>query len=950
MACVTISRETLFKLAGLATTAAVVGAVHQTGLEAKNIAGLLLDVAHAAFGHIGLEFVHDLANHFEGKSKSRDMHRLIGEAIARVMESSSERVPTGLSARWIKDAAESFRGEPWLNVELTGAEIVVTESKLAVYFSSGRGDIDSSEFLTLDEWIDLIENVVPSVTFEPKRGLAIGHARQALQYCAKELNEHFKSELMESAKHAWKKNDLAWPELLLQLLSTIIASESANTAHLHELRREIKALIETRDVGKEANPHDLPRRGLHGVPPAPHIIGRSEIIAGLLDAARRESPRVFGITGPPGVGKSALILKLCELLEDDYPTAQFYFDLKGDTTEPLTSMEIMVDVVRELNMTKQQALSEEVQQSLYIDELHDKRVLLLMDNARSVQQIQQLIPKGKCFLFVASRWKLDDLAHWELEDRAQKEIPLLDRADSVELLKRVASRLRREELDELDDLARLCGDLPLALRAVGCTLQKHVNLSLAEYRRRLHETEQRAVLDEIDPYLQRSTAAALQSSYELLGDQLQRCFRLLGVFPDIFDLAAAQAMWNNSREFARDSLDELVSYGLIEFGEDSSRLHDLVRVFARARMTPSEEDTVFRGHAQYYFGELVKAQQLYQEGGESRAKALKLLNGQKINFQAGQKWSAKQIHDNEAAKLCWRYAHDAPNCLQLLSDRGDQVRWLEDALRAARGLGDIEWEVWALRSLGWTLKGTGDYERAIECHAKCLDMAVASERRDWEIEALFGKALAHMGRPGEDDMAEELLHRRLKIPGNDQDGAALGALGEIYYRKENYELARDYSLRRLEIERQGGRPAGHALEVLGRAYHKLEDIDAAKSCHEECLRISREIDDIVCEHTALGNLGDLYFTEADYSRAYDYHTRRAEIARKIADKLGEALGLFGSARALHRLAKSVQEFGDAMRRGEEALGILESIKSGEASRVRDELQKWRLIDPINGIS
>jgi hypothetical protein len=144
---------------------------------------------------------------------------------------------------------------------------------------------------------------------------------------------------------------------------------------------------------------------------------------------------VFGITGLPGIGKSALIQRLCELLED-YPDAQLIYDLKGDTAEPLTTKQIMEDVVMRLNPRKQAALSEEAQQSLYLDELHGKRVLLLMDNARGTQQIRRLIPKGKCFLFVASRWKLDDLD--------QKEIPLLDRIDSIQLLKKVAPRPRLE--------------------------------------------------------------------------------------------------------------------------------------------------------------------------------------------------------------------------------------------------------------------------------------------------------------------------------------------------------------------------------------------------------------------------------------------------------------------------------------------------------------------------
>ena len=47
-----------------------------------------------------------------------------------------------------------------------------------------------------------------------------------------------------------------------------------------------------------------------------------------------------------GIGKTALALKLVELLKPRYPDAQFFLDLKGASKQPLTVAEVLAHVVR----------------------------------------------------------------------------------------------------------------------------------------------------------------------------------------------------------------------------------------------------------------------------------------------------------------------------------------------------------------------------------------------------------------------------------------------------------------------------------------------------------------------------------------------------------------------------------------------------------------------------
>ena len=172
------------------------------------------------------------------------------------------------------------------------------------------------------------------------------------------------------------------------------------------------------------------------------------------------------------MGKTALALKLAEQLKPDYPDAQFYLDLKG-VTQPLTPRDAMAHVVRAWHPTAQLPEKEEELAPLYRSVLDGKRALLLMDNARDAQQVAPLIPPAGCLLLVTSR------KHFTLPGLLEMNLDKLPPADARDLLLRIAPRLQTENTDQLDELARLCGYLPLALRAVASALQEKKNISPA---------------------------------------------------------------------------------------------------------------------------------------------------------------------------------------------------------------------------------------------------------------------------------------------------------------------------------------------------------------------------------------------------------------------------------------------------------------------------------------
>ena len=670
----------------------------------------------------------------------------------------------------------------------------------------------------------------------------------------------------------------------------------------------------------------------HQLPPPPgDFVGREEELEELRKAIEKGGATISGLTGQGGVGKTVLALNLAEEIAPQFPDAQIYLDLKGVSEKPLTAGDAMAHVIRAFHPDAKLPDKEDDLKPLYRSVLHEKRALLLMDNARDAGQVRPLIPPKGCALRVTSR------QHFALPGLHAKDLNVLPVDKSKELLLEIESRIG----GEAKAIAELCGYLPQALRLAGSALAERPDILPTEYVRRLGDEKQRLKL--LSP-----VEASISVSYGLLDAEMQKHWRMLGVFPDTFDTPAAAAVWGLEGEGegdeAKDTLSKLGQYSMLEWNEATKRyrLHDLMRDFARGRMEKDEGVVSARRHAEHYKDVLALADELYLKGGDSLIQGLALFDLERGNIEVGQAWGATYAADKpEAALLCSSYPNAGAYCLALRQHPHERIRWSEAALAAARRLNSRQDEQVHLGNLGVAYRQLGELHRAIEYFEQHLAIA-----REIDNKADEGNDLGNLGSGyallGETSRAIEYYEQALAIDREIGDrrgeGNTLGGLGIAYLQLGESRRAIEYYEQYLAIAREIGdrRGEGNALGNLGVAYKGLGEYRRAIEYHEQTLAIDREIGDRLGEGSSLGNLGTAYALLGETRRAIEYYGQSLTIKREMGDRRGEGNSLWNMGLALDQLGERKK----AIEHAEAALKIYEQIEDPNGEKVRRQIEEW----------
>jgi tetratricopeptide (TPR) repeat protein/transcriptional regulator with XRE-family HTH domain len=737
--------------------------------------------------------------------------------------------------------------------------------------------------------------------------------------------------------------------------------------------------------------------------------GRERELAELIGLAERDLPGrpprmppdgaggvgIYAIGGMAGVGKTAFAVHAAHLLAERFPAGQIFLPLHGHTPgqQPVDPGDALASLLLTIGVPASQVPpGREARIALWRDQLVSRRLLLVLDDAVSSEQVLPLLPgSGGSLVLVTSRRHLT-----ALEGATAISLDILPPGEAAALLVRLAARPGLSPDDAaVGDIVRLCGYLPLAIGMLARQLHHHPAWSLAGRAAELAAERDRLELMATENV---SVTAAFDLSYDDLAPDEQLLFRRLALHPGTeFDGYSAAALDGTDLPAARRRLEILYDqYLLAEVARGQYRMHDLLRQHARtlAHRLDKEDDRAgaISRLLDYYQHTATLAETLiarrsvpsFAAGTASAAVKFPALDGreQALAWARAERASLLACLDHAvAAGLHERVIALTTGVAGLLRHDGPWAEALTrhaTALRAARQVGDRSGQANVLADLGRFRVLTDDFAGAARDLDEALDIYrdtgnrlgqanVLNNRGDMRrligdypaaagdlTEALginrelgnqLGQAnvLTNLGimrrLTGDypaaiEDLAEALdLYRDLgDHPGQTMALSNLGmtrrATGD--FAGAARDLAEALSISRDASDRLD---LANALTYLGTVRRLTGDLAGAARDMEEGLGIYREIGNRSAEAEALNEAGTLYRIGGDLDRARRYHRQALELAREVGVAWDEAHALAGLGRCA--LADRPAEAADQLR---QALEIFARIGAAEAAEVAAELE------------
>jgi hypothetical protein len=308
----------------------------------------------------------------------------------------------------------------------------------------------------------------------------------------------------------------------------------------------------------------------------------AQLDALLESAAGGPAVVVAALLGGPGVGKTALAVHWAHRVGGHFPDGQLYVDLRGfDRDQPLSPSEAVGSLLGALGVPNVRVPRDlHAQAGLYRSLMHGRRVLVLLDNARDVEQVRPLLPGAPgSVVVVTSRHRLTGLI--AVEGAHPVSVGLLPPREARELM---ARRLGRErvvaEPAAVNEIIDRCAHLPLALALFASRATTGPGFPLTTWAKELRDAP--GALDAFngDPISNLRTSFSL--SYNALSTEAARLFRLFGCSPTTdLNPATAATMTNISERKARAAFDELTHAHLTtEHHLGRYQTHRLLRAYA----------------------------------------------------------------------------------------------------------------------------------------------------------------------------------------------------------------------------------------------------------------------------------------------------------------------------------------------------------------------------------
>jgi DNA-binding SARP family transcriptional activator len=630
-----------------------------------------------------------------------------------------------------------------------------------------------------------------------------------------------------------------------------------------------------------------------------NFIGRSGELLELtkvLNESGAETPGtvvISAIAGTAGIGKTALALNWAHQVADRFPDGQLHVNLRGfdPSSTPAAPEAAIRGFLDALGVAPQRIPPDpQAQAGLYRRLLADRRMLVVLDNARDEQQVRPLLPASPgSLVLVTSRSQLPGLA---VTDGARLiTLGVLSHAEAVQLLTaRIGHARAAAEADAVDRIATLCACLPLALAVAAARAAARPSFPLSALAAELRDgTGRMNALDAGDPAV--SVRAVFSWSYQQLTAEAARMFRLLGLHPgpDI-SVPAAASLTATEQSETRRLLGELTRLHLItEHVPGRYTFHDLLRAYAadQARACDSEperREAIGRALDHYLHGARHGAFTLTStfepvtlapprpgaapERPSGPRGVLAWFDAEHLALLAAVGLAAESGFDSHAWQLPWAMT-------PFMRKRGHWQEWAatqRTALDAATRLGDIAGQAVSRRLLATACDDLGDYGQALSYYTTSLELYRRLGDCCGEARAFAGLGMlaARQGRYRDAlgyDEQSLLLYRAA----GDKAGEVvmLYGIGWDHGLLGDFEQARAFCRQALTLNTEAGnRDVDAAIwDSLGYAEHHLGNLTEAAACYQRALDIIREFGDRWRESVTLTHVGDTRHAAGDLPRA-----------------------------------------------------------------------------------
>lgn len=764
--------------------------------------------------------------------------------------------------------------------------------------------------LVLDKHADLVGELRALVSAHPFRERLAGHLMVALYRCG------CQAEAFDT-----------YQQIRLRLSDELGVEPSAHLQDLYgSLLRQDSALESPRasQTASAVVPAGLPRS-------LPSFTGRSGELVSLTDAVDR-GVGIAVVSGPRGMGKTALAVHWAHSVRERFPDGQLYLNLRG--ANGLTAADALLVFLRAFGLSAEAVpVDPDTQLLLYRSLLDGRRVLLVLDDVAAPAQIEPLLPgSAGCFVLITSQSRLGSLT--ALHDAHQIPLGPLPERDSLQLLEQMLGRARTSgDPHAVRELAQRCGHVPLTLRVAAASLVEQPERKTHDFVRTLGHG---GAPEPEDWEFTVGVRAAFDLSYVNVSPDAKTLIRFMAVTPcSDFSWESASALLGTTVARTRSALVELERTHLVEQHLPGRyRLHDLIKLYARSRVLIDDDmtDAVCRLLRCYVDG--VDAAVSAMASTARREQRPRFGDDNAFVFSdaaSAVNWLRRE-HPNLIAAVGWAHEHGQDALCAHLVDALRTYFWFDRAtpewittgwlgLASAERMNDVRLKAAVHRSLGQAFSVRGEisefthhYELALKYADESGDALRVGYLRD-----AVGLALLHSAdtRSAETHFvaALEAAHAHADVPLEISSRVHLmdvrilrGQLTTVLAECEQAVSA----LRRCHYPHELGHLRGmwgRALLEVGRLDDALRELELAVDLHAEC-------GDKVGTMQELIRIGEIDLTVGRYDHAWQIHHAAMDMARDLDNAdLRCAAGIGMAAASLctgdHDLALALAE--DALR-------------------------------------